>query len=166
MIEPAVTLVVFICVTLLAARLPGIAHVPLLRGIARWSHRLRLYYHTTDPGNAWLLALRPIAGVFYALWIPRMWAEVRLYLQLGVAFAFGFALLDISEALEYDSLGQSIAMLIGEFVQTLVYTYAFVASAGALLTTQLLLSRRDEVVWALSGLALLGVYLGFSAQVQ
>ena len=159
-IEPTVTLVVFIVITLLAARLPGIAHMPLLGGLSRWSHRLRLYYHTTDPGNVWLLALRPIAGIFYALWLSRARAEVRLYLQLGVVFAVGFALLDIAEAIERDSFGASLGAMITEFLQTLVYTYAFVAPAGALLTTQLLLERRDTVVWSLSALTLAAVYIG------
>lgn len=161
-IEPAITLIVFIVITLLAARLPGIAHMPLLGGLSRWSHRLRLYYHTTDPGSVWLLALRPIAGIFYAPWLSRARAEVRLYLQLGVAFAVGFALLDIAEAIERDSFGANLGAMIAEFIQTLVYTYAFVAPAGALLTTQLLLARRDRIVWGLSALTLASVYLGFT----
>jgi hypothetical protein len=42
----------------------------------------------------------------------------------------------------------------------LVYTYVFVAPTGALLTTQLLLSRRDRVVWALSAVTVGGIFLG------
>ena len=161
-IEPSITLVIFIVITLVAARLPGIARVPLLGGLSRWSHRLRLYYHTTDPGGVWLLALRPIAGIFYAPWLSRARAEVRLYLQLGVFFAVGFAVLDVAEAMSSDSFGSRLGFLISDFLQTLVYTYAFVAPAGALLTTQLLLARRDQIVWVLSALTLAGVYMGFS----
>ncbi len=161
-IEPSITLVIFIIITLLAARLPGIARMPLLGGLSRWSHRLRLYYHTTDPGSVWLLALRPVAGIFFAPWLSRARTEVRLYLQLGVIFAVGFAVLDIAEAMERDSFGASLGFLLSDFLQTLVYTYVFVAPAGALLTTQLLLARRDRVVWVLCALTLAGVYLGLS----
>ncbi len=159
-IEPTVTLVAFVVVTLTAARLPIMDQIPLLRGVTRWSHRLRLYYHTTDPGNFWLLALRPLTGVFYALWIQRTRAEVRLYLQMGVAFAICFALLDVAEALQLGSFWAGIGLMIGEFAQTLVYTYVFVAPAGALLTTQLLLSRRDSTVLGLSAITLAAVAVG------
>ena len=106
------------------------------------------------------MALRPIAGIFYAPWLSRARTEVRLYLQLGVIFAIGFAVLEVAEVMERDSIGAHIGALVAEFLQTLISTYAFVAPAGALLTTQLLLARRDRVVWGLSGLTLLGVYLG------
>ena len=161
-LEPTVILVMFILITITAARLPAMAHVPVLRGVIRWSHRLRLYYHTTDPESVWLLIFRPAVGVFYALWTRRARAEVRLYLQMGVVFATGFAIFDLAEALERDSIWAGIGLLIGEFAQTLAYTYLFVAPAGALLTTQLLLSRRDTVVWALSAIALGAVYLGLT----
>ena len=161
-IEPSLTLVIFIVITLLAARTPSISHIPLLGGLSRWSHRLRLYYHTTDPGSVGLLALRPVAGIFFAPWLSRARTEVRLYLQLGVVFALGFALLDIADAIDRDSIGASLGFLLSDFLQTLVYTYVFVAPAGALLTTQLLLARRDRVVWALSALTLAGVYMGLS----
>ena len=81
---------------------------------------------------------------------------------MGVFFALTFALLDVAEASQRDSFWAGIGLMIGEFAQTLVYTYVFVAPAGALLTTQLLLSRRDRVVWALSGIALTGIYVGLS----
>ena len=158
--EPVVTIMVFVLVTLTAARYQAMSHVPVLGGLSRWNHRLRLYYHTVDPGSVWLLALRPLAGVLFAPWRPRARTEVRLYLQLGVAFALVFAAFDIVELGEAENVGAGLGLMLGEFVQTLVYTYAFVAPTGALLTTQLLLSRRDRVVWALSGLTVVSVYLG------
>ena len=161
--EPVVIILVFIAVTLVAARWQGMARIPGLHGLSRWSHRLRLYYHTVDPGSIWLLALRPFTGVFIAPWQSRAHAEVRLYLQLGVSFALLFALMDVRELSEAGSLAAGFGLMAGEFVQTLVYTYAFVAPTGALLTTQLLLSRRDRVVWALSAVAVLFIYLGLLA---
>ena len=47
-----------------------------------------------------------------------------------------------------------------------VFIYLFVAPAGALLTTQLLLSRRDRVVWVLSAVTLFSLYSGFSLVVN
>ena len=82
--EPVVITLVFIAITLTVARWKGVSKIPLLSGLSRWNHRLRLYYHTVDPGSVWLLALRPITGVLFAPWQLRARAEVRLYLQLGV----------------------------------------------------------------------------------
>ena len=71
-----------------------------------------------------------------------------------------FAAADLLDLAQGDSFWAGFGLLLGEFIQTLVYTYAFVAPAGALLTTQLLLAKRDRVVWGLSGLNLGTLYLG------
>lgn len=161
--EPVVIIVVFIAVTLTAARWKGMSRIPVLSSLSRWNHRLRLYYYTVDPGSIWLLALRPFAGVFYAPWQVRARAEVRLYLQLGVVFSLPFAVLDTFEVSDAGSLGAGLGLLLSEFIQTLVYTYAFVAPVGALLITQLLLSPSDRVVWKLSAVTIAGIYLGLTA---
>jgi hypothetical protein len=158
--EPVLITLAFIAVTLTVARWKSVSKIPVLNGLSRWNHRLRLYYHTVDPGSVWLLALRPITGVLFAPWQLRARAEVRLYLQLGVVFSILFTLLDIAELSESQSLAAGLGIMFGEFIQTLVYTYVFVAPVGALLTTQLLLSRRDQVVWTLSALTIVFIYLG------
>lgn len=158
--EPVVIILVFIVVTLTAARWKGAARIPVLGGLSRWSHRLRLYYYTVDPGSIWLLALRPFAGVFSAPWRSKARAEVRLYLQLGVIVSASFAVLDALQVSEAGSFWAGFGMLVAEFLQTLIYTYVFVAPTGALLITQLLLSRRDRVVWALSAVNVGFIYLG------
>ena len=88
---------------------------------------------------------------------------MRLYLQLGAAFAVVFALFDLAEFSEAGSFSEGVGMMLGEFIQTLLYTYAFVAHTGAILITQLLLSRRDLAVWALSAVVVVFVYLGLAA---
>lgn len=158
--EATAILLVFIVVTLTAARWKRVARVPVLGSLSRWNHRLRLYYHTMDPGSVWVLALRPLVGIFFAAMRPRDRAEVRLYLQVGVVFSLGFAVLDLIEVSEYESTWAGIGIAVGEFFQTLAYTYAFVAPVGAILVTQLLLSRRDLVVWILSGVNVSAIYLG------
>ena len=159
--EPVIVMALFVVVSLLAARWKPMTTLPILSSLARWAHRLRLYYHTVDPGNIWLLATRPLYGIFIAPWQPKARAEIRLYLQLGVAFALLLAIPDILEMMER-GFWRGLGLLLGEFLQILVYTYAFVAPAGALLTTQLLLTTRDRVVWVLSVLLLSATWLGFS----
>ncbi|NKB99152.1 MAG: NINE protein [Pseudomonadales bacterium] len=157
--EPVVTVLIFIAVTLVAARWDFMARVPGLRGLARWIHRLRLYYFAVDPGSVWRLMLRPIAGVFLAPWQKRARAEVRLYLQLGLVVTAFFVTAD---AAEFYGRGfwVGLGMFLAELGQTLAYTYAFVAPIGAMLTTQLLVLRRDRVLWLLSGLTVATIYLG------
>jgi TM2 domain-containing membrane protein YozV len=161
--EPVLIILVFVIITLTAARWKGLSRIPVLAGLVRWSHRLRLYYYTVDPGSVWLLALRPVAGLLIAPWREKSRAEVRLYLQLGVAFSLLFAVSDLLEIFESESLWAGIGIFVGEFFQTLIYTYAFVAPIGAILTTQLLLSRRDRVVWTLSAITLGFIYIGLLA---
>lgn len=160
--EPVVITLVMVAITLTAARWQAMSHLPVLGGLSRWNHRLRLYYHTIDPGSIWLLALRPIIGIFVAPWRRRAQAEVRLYLQLGAAFAVVFALFDLAEFSEAGSFSAGVGQMLGEFIQTMLYTYAFVAPTGAILITQLLLSRRDMVVWALSAVVVVFVYMGLA----
>lgn len=158
--EPVLVLVVFIAASLLAARWKGMAAVPALNALTRWVHRLRLYYHTVDPGDMWLLATRPLFGLIVAPWRPRARMEVRLYLEFGAVMALPLAALDAVELLGSDSLWAGIGLLISDFAQTLVYIYLFVAPAGALLNTQILLARRDLVVWCLSAVTLYSVHVG------
>lgn len=161
--EPVFLVIVFIAVTLTAARWKNLSHIPVLGSLGRWNHRLRLYYYNVDPGSLWLLILRPITGIFAAPWRARARAEVRLYLQIGVVFSALFALQDLLEVVRSDSLSSGLGLMLSEFVQTLLYTYAFVAPVGALLTTQLLLSRHDRVVWTLSAITIVFIYFGLVA---
>ena len=158
--EPTIILVVFILASLTSARWPQASKIPVIASLMRWVHRLRLYYYSVDPGNIWMLALRPIYGVFYAPFNRKARAEVRLYLELGLIFSVFFVASDLIELFQHESLGQGIGLLIAELVQTLIFTYFFVAPIGALLTTQILLSRRDWVIWVLSASCLWGVYTG------
>ena len=158
--EPVVVLTLFILISLVAARVPGLTRVPVLNALVRWMHRLRLFYHTVDPGSLWLIAARPILGVFLAPWQPKARAEVRLHLQLGAVVVLLFTLWDVLELLQGGGFGSGFAMLIAQFGETLIFTYMFVAPAGAILTTQLLLAKRDVVVWILSAVTLTAIYIG------
>jgi len=158
--EPTIILFVFIFVSFAAARSEIAGKIPVLASLIRWIHRLRLYYYSVDPGNIWGLALRPVFGIFYALYHKKARAEVRLYLELGLAFSILFLAMDVMQFSEHDSFWAGVGEMLGEFIQTLIYTYLFVAPVGALLTTQILLSRSDWVVWLLGGACLAGLLLG------
>ena len=158
--EPVIVLTLFITVSTVAARWSRLGKLPVLGALIRWVHRLRLFYHSVDPGSVTSLALRPVLGIFLAPWRPRIRAEVRLHLQMGGAVVLLLGTLDALELLRSDSLAAGLAGLLVQLLQTVLFTYLFVAPASALLTTQLLLSRRDQIVWALSALTLAAMYAG------
>lgn len=158
--EPAIILLIFIVASLTTARWKLAAKIPIVASLARWVHRLRLYYHSVDPGNIWLLGLRPIYGVFYAPFNQKARAEVRLYLELGLIFSIVFVGSDLMEIYQNESIWAGLGLMVAELAQTLIYTYLFVAPVGALLTTQILLSRGDSVIWGLSAACISSVYVG------
>lgn len=160
--EPTIILTVFIIASLITARWKLAPRIPVIATLTRWIHRLRLYYHTVDPGNIWLLGLRPIYGVFVAPFRKKARAEVRLYLELGLIFSILFVASDLIEIFQSESIWEGIGQMIAELIQTLIFTYLFVAPVGALLTTQILLSRRDWVIWVLSLACMYSVYVGLN----
>lgn len=154
--EALAAVLVLIAITVLGARWDPT--LPLLGELDRWSHRLRLYYRFNDPGGPLSLMFRPLVGPLTAWFRKRARFEVRLYLQLGAVFTIGFTLLDLLQASaggDFDATG-----LAGDLFFTFFSVYAFATPIGAILTTHLLLERRDEVVWALSGLTVLAIGMG------
>lgn len=158
--EPTIILCVFILASLTTARLKGTANIPIVASLMRWVHKLRLYYYSVDPGNIWLLSIRPICGIFYAPFNKKARAEVGLYFELGLIFSIIFVASDLIDIVQHDSILTGIVETFVELLQTLIFTYLFVAPIGALLTTQILLSRRDWVIWLLSFACIYSVYLG------
>ncbi len=158
--EPTIILGIFILASLTTARLRLTANIPIIASLMRWVHKLRLYYYSVDPGNIWLLGLRPIIGIFYAPFNKKARAEVGLYFELGLIFSIIFMASDLIEIAQHDSILAGIGETLVELLQTLLFTYLFVAPIGALLTTQILLSRRDWVIWLLSFACIYSVYLG------
>jgi hypothetical protein len=137
----------------------------LLRGLDLWSHRLRLYYHSNDPGSPISLLLRPVVGLWAAAFRKRARAEVRLYLELGAVFAILFTLADLGEVVVISGSGFDISFggLAAEMVNTFVSIYAFAAPIGAVLTTHLLLERTDRLLWILSGVSVIALIVGLLA---
>lgn len=160
--EPIIAVLALIAITIFGARWQALAHTPILRAFDRWNHRLRLFYFHTDPGGPLKLAFRPIFGIITAPFKRTARAEVRLYLQLGVWFTIIFTGLDILQSMTIGRSGFqfSLAAFLRDMVDTFVTTYAFAAPIGAILTTHLLLARRDLVLWVLSGVAIFFIAFG------
>lgn len=154
--EAMTAVLVLIAITVLGARWDPT--LPLLGELDRWSHRLRLYYRFNDPGGPLSLMFRPLVGPVTAWFRKKARAEVRLYLQLGAVFTIGFTLLDLIQAFGEDGFEGSA--LAGDLFVTFFSVYAFATPIGAVLTTHLMLERKDEVVWALSGWTVLWMVVG------
>ena len=160
--EAVITILALSAITLLGARWDALAEIPILSGFDRWSHRLRLYYYTNDPGGPLVLFFRPIVGLLTALFRKRARAEAWLYLQVGAWFTIlftGFDLVQASGILTAD-LGFHPGTFFGDLATTFVSIYAFAAPIGAILTTHVLLEKSDAVVWVLTGVALVATLLG------
>ncbi|MDX1495818.1 MAG: hypothetical protein R3253_17235, partial [Longimicrobiales bacterium] len=157
--EALFAVLVLIAITVLGARWDPT--FPLLGQLDRWSHRLRLYYRFNDPGGPLSLMFRPLVGPLTAWFRKKARAEVRLYLQLGAVFTIGFTFLDILQAAGDSLTDIDGGALAGDLFVTFFSVYAFATPIGAVLTTHLLLERRDEVVWALSGWTVFAILLGW-----
>jgi hypothetical protein len=164
-VEPIIAIVALSAITLLGARWDALATIPILRNFDRWSHRLRLYYYVNDPGGPLTLFFRPILGLITAPFRKRARAEAWLYLQIGLWFTIIFTGMDLVQAITIDAQGLSIHPMdfLGDVAVTLVSIYAFATPIGAILTTYVLLERRDLIVWVLTCITLAAIYFGFIA---
>lgn len=160
--EGVLAILALIAIINLGTRWQELARLPLLRELDRWSHRLRLYYLTNDPGGPASLLFRPLVGPLSALFRKRARAEVRLYLQLGAAFAVVFTLFDVAEAVAITGSGVELSpqAFAEDLLLTFISIYAFATPIGATLTTHLILEKTDRVLWILSALAVAAVAMG------
>jgi len=160
--EPIVVMGLFIVVSALATRAPGLRHVPLIGALMRWVHRLRLFYHCVDPGGVGAVGVRLTFGILLAPWRPKVRAEVRLHLQMGGAVVGIFTLVDLLGLINAGSVVSGMAMLALQFLQTILCTYLFVAPVSALLTTQTLLDHREGRALLLSAATSGAMLVGLS----
>lgn len=156
--EPIIAVLALIAITLLGTRWTALSKLPALRGFDRWAHRLRLFYYTNDPGGALSLAFRQVLAAF-AILRRRRRAEAKLYLQLGAWFTIIFTVFDLIEAGIGGPGGFNPGSLMMDYFQTFFATYAFAAPIGAILNKHVLLQRSDRVIWALSAVAVVFIFM-------
>jgi TM2 domain-containing membrane protein YozV len=163
--EPAIVIIALSAIILLGARWNTLATIPILRVFDRWSHRLRLFYYVNDPGGPLTLFFRPITGILSAPFVKRARAEAWLYLELGAWFTIIFTGIDVLESIRFGSSGIDIdpGVFLGDLMLTFASIYAFAAPIGAILTTHILLEKRDIVVWGLTGVAVVAMLFGMIA---
>jgi hypothetical protein len=140
-------------------------HIPVLGGLVRWSHRLRLFYYYTKPGRPLALLFRPVTATILAPFRARDRAEVGLYLELGAAFTALFLVIDLGGALAADGFGalsptSLLKLWIGESVTTFFVIYAFTTPIGAVLTVHLLMRRTHAIPRLLGILTVIGLAIG------
>ena len=163
--EAVLTVSVLAALTVAGARSGAISHLPVIRELIRWSHRLRLFYYYNKPGRPLALLFRPITGALLAPFSRRSRAEVRLYLQLGGVFTLLFTAIDIIEALAAEgmrALGPTslVSLWIREATVTFIVIYAFATPIGAALTRNLLMRRTHVIPRILSGVVVLAMLVG------
>ena len=163
--EAVVTVVVLTVLTVAGSQVGTFGHLPVIHGLIRWSHRLRLFYYYNRPGTPIALLFRPVTATILAPFRRRDRAEVKLYLQLGGVFTLLFLMLDLLEAIAEDGLGALSPMsLFGlwlkEAVVTFIVIYSFATPIGAVLTLHLLMRRTHRVARALSIVVLISMVAG------
>lgn len=164
-------LAVFVLVTLTSAgsAVGLFGHVPVIRGLILWGHRLRLFYYYSEPGSPAALLFRPVTGALLAPFRRRDRAEVKLYLQLGGVFTLAFLLLDFGGAVlgpivtgqGLPALSDILRLWIEEATLTFVVIYAFATPIGAVLNLYLLMMRTHSVPRLMSALVVIAIVLGF-----
>ena len=170
-LEAVVAVVLLAVVTSLGAGPAWLDDVPGSRALVRWTHRLRVYYYHNEPGSPPSLLLRAMLGVLWAPFRSKNRTEVRLYVELGAAFAAFFLMLDIvPEAIvpllsssQNFQLGALIEGWLGEAITTFLLTYALAAPVGGVLTLHVLVHPTHTVPRILAALTLASIGLGLVA---
>jgi hypothetical protein len=163
--EAVVAVAVLAGLTAAGAGARSLNHLPVIRELIRWSHRLRLFYYYNKPGSPLALLFRPITATVLAPFRRRDRAEVRLYLQLGGVLTAFFLLLDIAEEMAAEGLGAlTPASLFGLWIKeatlTFLVIYSFATPIGAVLTLHLLMRRTHTVPRVLSALVVVAMLIG------
>jgi TM2 domain-containing membrane protein YozV len=167
--EALVAVLVLTAVTLLGAGPQWLHDLPVVSGLIRWVHRLRLFYYYNRPGSPPALLFRSVMGAVVAPLRRRDRAEVRLYLELGLVFTATFALLDvvpnvIQPLFEMGVAALAPTRLIGiwfkEALLTFIFTYAFAAPIGAVLTLYVLTRHTHTVARVLGVFVVFAMALG------
>ena len=166
--EALIAVLVLVGVTSAGATLGRLGHLPVVHGLVRWSHRVRLFYYYNKPGSPLALLFRPVTGAILAPFRRRDRAEVKLYLQLGGVFTAAFLVLDFGgEVLAplvtgggLPDLMDLLGLWLEEATVTFLVIYAFATPIGAVLTLYLLMRATHTLPRLLSALVVAAMALG------
>ena len=165
--EALATVLVLVALVAAGGTLGRWSGLPVLRSLLRWSHRLRLFYYFNEPGSPPALLMRAVTATITAPFSRRHRAEVRLYMQLGLAFTVGFLMLSFGgEVLAFLSGGdlpgvtELLTLWATEAAMTFVVIFAFAAPIGAVITLYLLVSPTHALPRWLSAFVAGTVFLG------
>lgn len=166
--EAVLAIIVLAALTSAGARVGAFGHLPVVRELIRWDHRLRLFYYYNAPGSPLALLFRPITSAVLAPFRRRDRAEVRLYLQLGGVFTLLFLLVDLGQAIAASGMGalrpgSLFGLWVKEAAVTFLVIYAFATPIGAVLTVHLLMRRTHVVPRILSALVVIAMAVGLLA---
>ncbi len=170
-LEAVAAVVLLAVMTSLGAGPAWLDDIPGSRALVRWTHRLRVYYYHNEPGSPLTLLLRAMLGVLWAPFRSKNRTEVRLYVELGAAFAAFFLLLDIIpeavvpllSASQTFQLGALIEGWLAEAIMTFLLTYTLAAPVGGVLTLHVLVHRTHTVPRILAAFTLAAIGLGVVA---
>lgn len=170
-LEAVVAVVLLAVMVSLGAGPAWLDDVPGARALVRWTHRLRVYYYHNEPGSPPELLLRSLLGVLWAPFRTESRAEVRLYVELGAAFAAFFLLLDVvpEVLVPLVAAGQSLdfglllEQWIGELFTTFLLTYALAAPVGGVLTLYVLVARTHTLPRILAIFTLVSIAMGLAS---
>lgn len=170
-LEAVVAVVLLAGMVSLGAGPAWLDDVPGARALARWTHRLRLFYWHNAPGSPPMMLLRSVLGVLWAPFRAKDRAEVRLYVELGAVFSAVFLLLDIvpEAVIPLFVSGQSIdpeglvSGWLAEALTTFFLTYALAAPVGGILTLYLLVRPTHTLPRILAGFTIASIALGMLA---
>jgi hypothetical protein len=163
--EAVIAVLVLAALTVAGSGAGAFGHLPVVRELIRWNHRLRLFYYYNKPGTPLALLFRPLSAAVLAPFRRRDRAEVKLYLQLGGVFTLLFLLIDLIEALAENGLGalspgSLFGLWIREAVVTFIVIFSFATPIGGVLTLHLLMRRTHTVPRILSALVVVALVLG------
>jgi TM2 domain-containing membrane protein YozV len=166
--EAVFAVTVLVALSSAGAAVGRFGHLPVVYGLVRWSHRLRLFYYYCRPGNSFALLIRPLTGALLAPFQRRARAEASLYLQLGGIITVAFLVLDFGAEVLGPVLGRGalpsltgvFGLWIREAVVTFLVIYCFATPVGAVLTKHLLLRRTHTVPRLLGAVVLICMAVG------
>jgi len=161
--EPVVAALVTLVLIVFLDRLLPWFHKPIIHEIIHLDYKLRLFYYFNEPGSTFKLILRPVFGIYLALFQKKARAEVKLYFEICTAFAAFFLFFDLisGEIFEIKSIRDLIEKILKSLLLNFLGIYMFVGPIGATLTKHVLIKSSKTAINFLAIVTFLGMVLSW-----